>query len=151
MSRTQPFTPQDSHSRVERTGCRADSSTWSTSGGGVGLGSSAASAGKQVHAASATPPRNVLVNIIYIVVKSATSNPALTARAVGVPPSPFERQPPGARRNELMDGVGPPRAGRIEANRWRRLEERGRDLPEAVDSLGRREQRGGAGRRRQEP
>ena len=55
---------------------------------------------------------------------------------VGVAPLPLERQPPGERRDELVDLVGPPRALGVGPDDGRVLQQRLGDLPQPLDALG---------------
>src|SRR6478752_8559412 len=73
------------------------------------------------------------------------SAPALS-RALGgrklllLAPDSLARQPPGVRRDHLMDRVGSPRARWIHLHRRRVGKQRCRALPEALDALGGGEQ-----------
>src|SRR5678816_621325 len=65
----------------------------------------------------------------------------LGALLVWVAPGAFEWQPPGVRRDELVDGVRAPGPWRIRAHRRRRLEQRHRHFPQALDAFRSRKQR----------
>src|ERR1700722_13885682 len=61
--------------------------------------------------------------------------------SIGVAPSPLEWQPPGVGRYELIYGLWPPRARRIDLDRRRGHQQRLRNFPQPLDALGRTEQR----------
>src|ERR1700689_1680835 len=67
---------------------------------------------------------------------SGTALAVSAAHAVGISPRPLEGQPPGARRDELVNRIRPPRAWRVEAHRRRCLQQRCRNFPKSLDSLG---------------
>src|ERR1044071_10447016 len=59
---------------------------------------------------------------------------ALAALPIGITPGPLEWQPPGMRGDQLVDRIRAPRAGRVHAHRGRRLQQRYRNFPEALDA-----------------
>src|SRR5580658_3315617 len=63
------------------------------------------------------------------------------AKTIRISPRPFEGQTPSVGRDELMDHVGPPRSGGIDANGRRGLQQGSRLFPQSLDALGGREKR----------
>src|ERR1700733_6304797 len=87
------------------------------------------------------PARGLLNQLPLSSAAAAVSHSGSAADAVGVAPDALEGQPPCMRGDELMDRIRTPGSWRIRANGRRRFQQRGRYLPQALDALGRREQR----------